>query len=260
MLRCWRARSSRTPGSSVGPSTPQFLEDNKDGTDDNRSWNCGVEGPTDDPSVLALRARQQRNMLVTLLLSQGVPMLLGGDEFSRSQGGNNNAWCQDNEISWYHWDHEQRQLDMLAFTKRLIALRQEHPVFRRRHFLRGEASGSEALPDAWWFRPDGRRMTQRDWTDGERHVIGLFLNGHEFPYRGLRGEQIVDDTFLLLINAHHEDVTFALPARRWGHRWALELSTADPTAEPGCVEYAARSALETVARSITVLRRVDPAA
>src|SRR5204862_6130805 len=181
------------------------LEDGNDGTDDNRSWNCGVEGPTDDPEILELRARQQRNILATLVLSQGVPMLLGGDEFSRSQGGNNNAWCQDNEISWYSWEHDAEQLGMLAFTKRLIALRQEHPVFRRRHFLRGEATGNGSLPDAWWFRPDGRKMTQRDWGK-EHHVVGLFLNGHEFPYRGRRGEQIIDDSFLLLINAHHDDV------------------------------------------------------
>jgi glycogen operon protein len=234
------------------------LEDNQDGTDDNRSWNCGVEGPTDDPEVLALRERQQRNMLTTLLLSQGVPMLLGGDEFSRSQGGNNNAWCQDNEISWYHWDHGTRQLEMIAFTKRVIALRQEHPVFRRRHFLSGQAHDGGVLPDAWWFRPDGRKMTQRDWGRGDRHVVGLFLNGHEFPYRGRHGEQIVDDSFLLLINAHHEDVTFTLPAKRWGTRWALELGTADPAAEPGSATYVARERFETLARSVTVLKRVDP--
>jgi isoamylase len=195
---------------------------------------------------------------VTLLLSQGVPMLLGGDEFSRSQGGNNNAWCQDNEISWFSWDHDERQLEMLAFTKRVIALRQEHPVFRRRHFLSGEATGSSSLPDAWWCRPDGRRMTQRDWERSERHVLGLFLNGYEFPYRGRQGEKIIDDSFLLLINAHHEDVRFSLPARRWGQNWALELSTHDPDCAPGSATYAARSTVDTVARSITVLKRLDP--
>jgi len=234
------------------------LEDNKDGTDDNRSWNCGVEGPTDDPEINALRARQQRNILVTLLLSQGVPMLLGGDEFSRSQGGNNNAWCQDNEISWCHWDFDDKQLDMLAFTKRVIALRQDHPVFRRRHFLSGEATGAGSLPDAWWFRPDGRRMTQRDWARSDHHVVGLFLNGHEFPYRGRRGEQIIDDSFLLLINAHYEDVEFSLPATRWARTWALELSTADPEAQPGSSTFEARHQLDAVARSVTVLKRLNP--
>jgi isoamylase len=233
------------------------LEDGQDGTNDNRSWNCGVEGPTDDPDVIALRERQQRNFLVTLLLSQGVPMLLGGDEFSRSQGGNNNAWCQDNEISWFAWERDTEQLEMLDFTKRVIALRQAHPVFRRRHFLRGEVTGSSSLPDAWWFRLDGRRMTQRDWERSERHVLGLFLNGYEFPYRGRQGEQIIDDSFLLLINADHEDATFTLPARRWGKDWGLELSTADPSAAPESQTFKARSRIETVARSITVLKRLD---
>ncbi|MGI8730681.1 MAG: glycogen debranching enzyme, partial [Solirubrobacteraceae bacterium] len=235
------------------------LEDNEDGTDDNRSWNCGVEGPTDDSEILALRGRQQRNMLVTLLLSQGVPMLLGGDEFSRGQGGNNNAWCQDNEISWFDWELDEHQLELLAFTKRVIALRQRHPVFRRRHFLLGEATDDGALPDAWWFRLDGRRMTGRDWARTDRNVLGLFLNGHEFPYRGHRGEKIVDDSFLLLINGHHEDVTFTLPAKRWGQRWAIELSTAEPAVEPASATHGARSSLEALARSVTVLKRVDPA-
>ena len=210
------------------------LEDNKDGTDDNRSWNHGHEGPTDDPEIIALRERQQRNFLTTLLLSQGVPMLLGGDEFSRSQGGNNNAWCQDNEISWFDWDIDEHGRRLQEFTKRLIRLRHDHPVFRRRHFLTGDATGAAGLglPDAWWFRPDGRRMTQRDWQQNG-HVIGLFLNGQEFPYRGRHGEQIVDDSFLLLINGHHEDMTFVLPGRRFGKSWALELSTADPDAARG---------------------------
>ncbi|MBA3326901.1 MAG: glycogen debranching protein GlgX [Solirubrobacterales bacterium] len=235
-------------------------EDNRDGTDDNRSWNHGVEGPTDDPEISALRERQQRNVLTTLLLSQGVPMLLGGDELGRSQGGNNNAWCQDNEISWYDWDVDERGMALLAFTKRVIALRQEHPVFRRRHFLLGEASEGAGLPDAWWFRPDGRKMTQRDWQQDDGHVLGLFLNGAEFPYRSRRGEHITDNSFLLLFNAHHEEVTFTLPARRYGQSWALELSTADPQAEPGSLKARARGTLTTVARSITVLKGLGPAA
>ena len=235
------------------------LEDNKDGTDDNRSWNHGHEGPSDDPEINALRERQQRNFLTTLLLSQGVPMLLGGDEFSRSQGGNNNAWCQDNEISWFDWDIDERGKALQDFTKRLIALRHDHPVFRRRHFLSGEATGDtgQGLPDAWWFRPDGRRMTQRDWQQNG-HVIGLFLNGQEFPYRGRHGEQIIDDSFLLLINGHHEDMTFVLPGRRYGRTWGLELSTADPNAEPGALTTGSREPHEVKARSVTVLKRIDP--
>ena len=236
------------------------LEDNQDGTDDNRSWNHGHEGPTDDPEIIVLRERQQRNFLTTLVLSQGVPMLLGGDEFSRSQGGNNNAWCQDNEISWFHWDIDEHGRRLQEFTKRLIRLRHDHPVFRRRHFLTGDATGAtgQGLPDAWWFRPDGRRMTQRDWQQNG-HVIGLFLNGQEFPYRGRTGEQIVDDSFLLLINGYHEDMTFTLPGRRFGKSWALELSTADPDAAAGALTTGMRESHEVKARSVTVLKRVDPA-
>ncbi len=233
------------------------LEDNRDGTDDNRSWNCGVEGPTDDPEVGGLRDRQKRNIMTTLLLSQGVPMLLGGDEFCRTQGGNNNAWCQDNEISWFAWEFDETGEQMLAFTKRLLALRHAHPVFRRRHFLSGEATGASGLPDAWWFRPDGRRMTRADWGESG-HVIGLFLNGQEFAYPGRQGEQIVDDSFLLFVNGHHEDIEFALPARRYGQRWTLELSTADPDAKPGSLGVKARERYVAPARSVTVLRRVEP--
>ena len=149
-------------------------ESNRDGTDDNRSWNCGVEGPTDDPAINALRARQQRNFLATLLLSQGVPMVLGGDEWGRSQGGNNNAWCQDNEVSWFDWGACDEEL--LAFTKQLIELRQRHPVFRRTRFFDGTG---EQLPDVWWMRPDGRRMTRRDWDNTGSRAIGAFLNGEE---------------------------------------------------------------------------------
>ncbi len=232
------------------------LEGNQDGTDDNRSWNHGCEGPTDDPEINELRERQQRNFLTTLMLSQGVPMLLGGDEFSRSQAGNNNAWCQDNEISWFHWDFDERGTRLRAFAKRVIALRQAHPVFRRRHFLLGESTAGTGLPDAWWFRPDGRRMTQRDWH-ANGHVIGLFLNGNEFPYRGTRGERITDDSFLLLFNGHHEPVTFTLPARRWGQDWEVALCTGDPEAETGAFSCGARQDLEVRARSVTVLRRVD---
>src|SRR5581483_7513646 len=160
-------------------------EDNRDGTDDNRSWNCGAEGPTDEPGVRALRARQQRNFLATLFLSQGVPMLLGGDEIGRTQGGNNNAWCQDNEISWFDW--ETADAELLEFVRRLIALRAAHPVFRRSSFLTG-GSGESGLPDVWWFRPDGRRMTQRDWTAAETKTLGVFLNGAEIRERTPHGE------------------------------------------------------------------------
>src|SRR4051812_28766966 len=165
-------------------------EENRDGTDDNRSWNCGAEGPTDDPGVNVLRARQQRNFLTTLFLSQGVPMLLGGDEFGRSQGGNNNAWCQDNELSWFRWD--EADPDLLDFTRRLIALRRAHPVFRRTTFLTGKEVKGSGLPDVWWFRPDGRRMTQKDWQREDAHTLGVFLNGAEIPERTPDGKEVAD--------------------------------------------------------------------
>jgi isoamylase len=171
-------------------------EENRDGTDDNRSWNCGVEGATDDPSVLELRARQQRNFLTTLFLSQGVPMLLGGDELGRSQGGNNNAWCQDNEISWFDWRHPDAEL--FAFTRQLIELRLSHPVFRRAKFLEGTG---KVLPDVWWMRPDGRRMTRRDWDNTGSRAIGVFLNGDELQAETTHGEELRDDSFLVLFNS-----------------------------------------------------------
>jgi glycogen operon protein len=231
------------------------LEDNRDGTDDNRSWNCGVEGETDDPEVLALRGRQQRNFLTTLLLSQGTPMLLGGDEFARTQGGTNNAWCQDNEVSWYDWTPSAQSDELREFTKRLIRLRREHQVFRRQSFLRGKELKGSGLPDVWWFRRDGLKMTRRDWQDGE-HVLGMFLNGREITTPGPTGEDIQDDSFFLLFNAHDEDRTFMLPRRRFGAQWALELSTADPAAPAGSSRHGARTEVLVASRSTVILKRV----
>jgi glycogen operon protein len=225
-------------------------EGNKDGTDDNRSWNHGVEGPTDDPEINALRARQQRNFLTTLFLSQGVPMLLGGDELGRTQGGNNNAWCQDNEISWFDW--EQVDDGLTAFTRRLISLRKEHPVFRRTTFFQGRG---EELPDVWWMRPDGRKMTQRDWRNGQARAIAVFLNGDELGMETPRGVEMHDESFLVLFNAHHDRIPFRMPTRRFGARWKLELSTAEPEAEQGSQSWAAREDVEVEGRSILVLRR-----
>ena len=227
-------------------------EDNRDGTDDNRSWNCGVEGPTGDPSVLELRERQQRNFLVTLLLSQGVPMLLGGDELSRTQGGNNNAWCQDNEISWFDWNLGEAELRLLEFTRRLIFLRRNHAVFRRNRFFSG--SGDD-LPDVWWMRPDGRKMTQRDWRNPEGRAIGVFLNGDELDMTTPSGEELQDESFLVLFNAHHEPMTFRMPTRRFGARWKLELSTAEPELEEGARSWTAREEVLVESRSILALRR-----
>ena len=231
-------------------------EDNRDGTDDNRSWNCGVEGETDDPEVNALRERQQRNFLATLLLSQGAPMLLGGDEIARTQGGNNNGWCQDNEISWFDWELDERAERQLEFTQRLIALRRAHPVFHRRDFLTGEDRAGSGLPDAWWFRPDGRRMTQHDWNAGA-HSLGLFLNGEGITAPGPEGERVEDDSFLLLFNASGDDVTFNVPSRRFGTQWSLVLDTADPDAEPGSATFTSGGPLALRDRSLVLLRRVD---
>ncbi|MBA3746037.1 MAG: glycogen debranching protein GlgX [Solirubrobacterales bacterium] len=231
------------------------LEGGCDGTDDNRSWNCGAEGPTDDPGINALRRRQQRNFMTTLLLSQGTPMLLGGDERCRTQGGNNNAWCQDNEISWYDWDDDDCALAMLDWTRRLIAMRREHPVFRRKLHLSGDEKAGSGIPDVWWFRVNGHKMRRADWQSGEG-VVGMFLNGSEIVAPGPRGERIEDDSFLLLFNGHHEDRVFSVPNRRFGRRWTLELTTADPDAAPGSAGYAARGELNVTARSITVLKRM----
>jgi isoamylase len=227
------------------------LEDNRDGTDDNRSWNCGAEGPTDDAEINALRARQQRNFLATLMLSQGTPMLLGGDEFGRTQGGNNNAWCQDNEISWFDWEALEGDGALLAFTKKLIRLRADHPVFRRRQFLHGTDEEGSGLPDVWWFRLDGRRMTKVDWDDGSHRCLGMFLNGEEITTPDERGGRVIDDSFVLLFNAGHEEVEFTLPPARFGSEWVCELRT---DAEAGRT-HAPAQAVPVSSRSLVLLKR-----
>ena len=227
------------------------LEDNKDGTDDNRSWNGGVEGETDDAAINALRARQQRNFLATLLLSQGTPMLLGGDEFGRSQGGNNNAWCQDSEISWFDWEALEGDGELHEFTRRLIALRSEHPVFRRRRFLHGTDDEGSGLADVWWFRPDGERMTEEDWADGGARCLGMFLNGEAISSPDEHGNRIVDDSFVLLFNAGHEDFEFTLPPSRFGAEWTCELRT--DGADGGT--HRAAETVKLSSLSLAVLRR-----
>jgi isoamylase len=229
-------------------------EGNRDGESHNRSWNCGVEGPDRRPEVLELRARQQRNFLATLLLSQGVPMLAHGDEIGRTQHGNNNVYCQDNELSWIDW-HD-TDTDLLAFTRMLTQLRAEHPVFRRRRFFDGHGSGpDDPVGDIVWLRPDGTVMTGQDWETGYARSLAVFLNGEAIPDPGPRGEQVVDDSFLLLFHAGHEDIAFTLPPKWLGEAWALVLDTADPDATdrdpvgPG-------EQLKLTARSVVVLRRL----
>ncbi len=179
-------------------------------------------------------------------------MLLGGDEFSRTQRGNNNAWCQDNELSWFRWDESDE--DMLEFVRKLIVLRRAHPVFRRRQFLQGTDEDGSGLPDVWWFRTDGHRMTKSDWESGHR-TVGMFLNGEEIASPDEKGERILDESFLLLFNAHHEDVSFTLPNRRFGERWSLVLNTMEPEAEPNTLEVDALDEIVVGSRSLVLLRR-----
>jgi len=199
-------------------------EDNRDGSDHNVSWNHGVEGPTDDVKITELRERQKRNLLATLLLAQGVPMICGGDEMGRTQQGNNNAYCQDNEISWHDWRLDGRRKALLAFTRFMIRLRRHHPVLRRRQFFYGRAIYSD-VKDLTWFRPDGREMTDADWQNGLTRCFGLRFAGDAIAEVSERGERIVDDTLLILINAHWEAVPFILPAHKSGVRWLPGLDT-----------------------------------
>ena len=200
-------------------------DENRDGTEDNLSWNCGVEGPSDDEAVNELRDQQKRNFLATLLLSQGVPMICGGDELGRTQQGNNNAYCQDNEISWYQWKLNKPSQDMLAFVRRLIALRQQHPVLRRRRFFQGRRIRGSEVKDISWFRPDGKEMSDEDWLQGFARSLAVRLAGEAIEEKDERGCRIVDDTLLILLNAHHEALSFTLPAHKRGVRWQPILDT-----------------------------------
>ena len=231
-------------------------EDNRDGTDDNRSWNCGAEGPSADPAVVELRRRQQRNLLATLLLSQGVPMILGGDEIGRSQTGNNNAYCQDNRLSWYDW--ENLDDDLFDFCRQLIAFRRAHPVFHRRRFFQGNPIRGGDLADIAWLRPDGQEMTDHDWQVGYAKSLTVFLNGDAIPDPDPYGEQVRDDTFAVLINAHFEPLEFTLLDRRYGKRWAPVLTTANlPGWSTGRTRPARAGTVVTLRdRSISLYRRV----
>ncbi|MFF5438217.1 glycogen debranching protein GlgX [Streptomyces achromogenes] len=232
-------------------------EDNRDGESHNRSWNCGAEGDTDDPAVLELRARQQRNLLATLLLSQGIPMLCHGDELGRTQRGNNNAYCQDNETSWVDWEPTGEQRDLTAFTRRLIGLRAAHPVLRRRRFFRGETATNarQPLPDLVWLRPDAREMTDRDWQRADAHSVGAFLNGDAIAERDPYGRRMVDDSFLLLVNGYWEPVVFRLPDDSFGERWTTLIDTAEPDGVPDERERKAGTRLRLEARSLVLLSR-----
>ncbi len=230
-------------------------EDNRDGESHNRSWNCGVEGDTDDAGVLALRRRQQRNMLATMFLSQGVPMLLGGDEMGRTQGGNNNAYCQDNEVSWFDWAKADR--DLLAFTRSLAELRRQHPVFRRRGWFQGRPirriKGQPSLPDIAWFTPEGDEMSDEHWNESHARSLQVFLNGHGISVPDERGEPILDDTFLVVFHAEPEDRTFTIPAG-FGERWTRVMDTERGFATTN-EELAAGALIDVLGRSLWVLKR-----
>jgi isoamylase len=232
-------------------------EGNRDGESHNRSWNCGVEGETDDLEIIELRAQQRRNFLATLFLSQGVPMLLHGDETGRTQRGNNNGYCQDNDITWLDWAQVDEEL--LRFTTQVSQLRREHPVFRRRRFFDGRPvrrGAGAPLPDIAWFTPDSREMSEEDWEAGFGKSVAVFLNGEGIPDRNGRGERVVDDSFIMIFNAHDGSIDFTLPPPEWGAKWEIVLDTATPQlAEPA--PAAAQSLLTVEARSLCVLRRVS---
>ena len=233
-------------------------EDNNDGESHNRSWNCGAEGPTDDAEINALRSQQQRNFLTTLLLSQGVPMIAHGDELGRTQQGNNNVYCQDSELSWIDWANA--DTDLIEFTQKVSALRAAHPVFRRRRFFSGRPvrrKGVPGVPDIAWFSPDGSEMTDEDWESGFAKSVAVYLNGHGIPDRDVRGQRIIDDSFVLLFNAHYEPIEFNLPPKEFGASWRPVLYTADggadeeTTIEPGAT-------ISVAARTVMVLQVVEP--
>jgi isoamylase len=238
-------------------------EDNRDGTNDNRSWNCGVEGPTSDPQVLALRGRQQRNFLATLLLSQGIPMLLGGDEIGRTQRGNNNAYCQDNEISWFDWEAADEPL--LAFTAELIALRRKHPVFRRRRWFLGRPIHGAGVKDIGWFKPDGGEMSEADWREGFAKALGVFLNGRAIQTLDSRGEPVQDASFFVAFNAFEQPLGFRLPdGAGWGRQWrrwtvVLDTERGEAHADGGGQEVASGDEVQVGGRSLRVFRRLESA-
>jgi glycogen operon protein len=229
-------------------------EDNTDGSDDNRSSNHGVEGPTDDPGINALRRKQQRNFLATLFLSAGVPMLVGGDEFGRTQHGNNNAYAQDNEISWFDWELLHQNIDLHDFVRRLIRLRRAQPVLRRRRWFQGRRIHGESVTDIAWFRPDGNPMSEEDWSQGYARAVGVFLNGEQITEPDERGDRIVGDSVLLLLNAHDGPLDFVLPNDTFGDTWRTVVDTAEPSVDIHTgSEHKAGTTVTVTDRSLRVL-------
>ena len=233
-------------------------EENRDGTDNNLSWNCGAEGPTDDPGIRKLRERQKRNFLATLLISQGVPMITAGDEVGRTQQGNNNAYCQDNEINWHDWYWDDADWHLLNFTKKLIRLRRAHPIFRRRDFFHGVQVGDSGRKDVAWVKPEGGEMEQADWDQEDRRAVGAWLNGEQLPETDDRGQGVHDASFLVLFNAGHERVEFALPDAGDGSSWGVELDTHQEDGEAPQGAPAPNGKYPLEARSVALLRQVPP--
>lgn len=227
-------------------------EGGADGESNNRSWNCGVEGPTDDEEIMELRRRQHRNFLTTLFTSQGVPMLSHGDEFARTQNGNNNTYCQDNEISWANWDFDEEQRDLLRFTSELIELRLNHPVLHRRRFFAGAShhGGESPIGDIEWFTPDGEHMTEEEWQTAYARAVMLFLNGQAILEPDARGKRIVDDDFVIMVNASTEALEFVLPARAYGKEWKTVVDTHDPCRKG---QFTYRERVKVESRSVLVL-------
>jgi glycogen operon protein len=236
-------------------------ENNQDGANDNNSWNSGVEGPTENPEINALRMRRQRSFLATLFLSQGVPMLLGGDELSRTQHGNNNAYCQDNELSWFDWNLNEDQQGLLEFTRGLIAFRKAHPVLRRRRFFEGLFLPGADIKDLTWFKLDGTEIVDAEWADPEVRSMALRLAGEAIDEREAEGGRISDDTLLLLLNAYHEPLTFTLPEAggEADCQWERVMDTEQPhpPAASGH-KHAVGSTYAVAPRGLALFRRADP--
>jgi len=228
-------------------------ENNRDGNNDNRSWNCGAEGPTDDANIQALRAKQKRNFIATLLLSQGVPMVYAGDAIGHTQMGNNNAYCQDNPISWLGWVLQPEDRNLLAFVQRMINLRKRHPVFRRRRFFQGRPIKGANVKDVLWLNPKGSEMSEDEWRDPSVCCLGMFLAGQGLEETDERGRKVGDENFLVLLNAHHEDVVFTLPAFHPGFRWGAWMDTSRDDGLHPAGTYDSGAVYPLQARSLAVL-------
>lgn len=226
-------------------------ENNNDGESHNRSWNCGTEGVTEDPEIIRLRNQQKRNFLVTLFVSQGVPMLVAGDELGRTQGGNNNAYCQDNEVSWLNWKNADKSLQ--AFTRKLISLRKNHPVFCQRRWFQGRAIRSK-VNDIAWFLPEGIEMPEENWSHDFAKSLGVYLNGRELESADLEGKKILDDSFYIIFNAHHGPLDYILPPAKYSKKWVKILDTSEDCISEDGAEFAAEDTINIAGRSVVILK------